>query len=75
MGQGKSADEAMTEVKMVVEGVYCAKAAEKLAEKYNVEMPIVKEVNEILFNNKSPRESLTDLMMRDRKSEIGDLWN
>ena len=45
IGQGMSMQEAMDEVKMVVEGVYSAKAAAKLAEKYGVSMPIVDEVN------------------------------
>ena len=48
MGQGMSMQEAMDEVKMVVEGVYSAKAAAKLAEKYGVSMPIVDEVNAVL---------------------------
>ena len=74
MGQGKSADEAMTEVKMVVEGVYSAKAAKALSEKYNIDMPIVNEINSILFDGKSPRASLEDLMLRERKSETADMW-
>ena len=45
IGQGKSYKEAMAEVKMVVEGVYSAKATLKLAKKYGVDMPIVEEVN------------------------------
>ncbi|MDC7295165.1 MULTISPECIES: NAD(P)H-dependent glycerol-3-phosphate dehydrogenase [unclassified Butyrivibrio] len=69
IGQGKSMQEAMDEVHMVVEGVYSAKAALKLAEKYDVEMPIVKGVNDILFNGKSPEEVLNELMMRDKKAE------
>ncbi|MCR4936544.1 MAG: NAD(P)-dependent glycerol-3-phosphate dehydrogenase [Lachnospiraceae bacterium] len=74
MGQGKSAEEAMTEVKMVVEGVYSAKAAKALSEKYNIDMPIVNEINSILFEGKSPRASLEDLMLRERKSETADMW-
>ena len=54
--------EAMDEVKMVVEGVYSAKAAARLAEKYNVSMPIVDEVNAVLFDGKSPAEAVDDLM-------------
>src|SRR5699024_9746909 len=54
IGQGMSMQEAMDEVKMVVEGVYSAKAAAKLAEKYDVSMPIVDEVNAVLFDGKSP---------------------
>ena len=60
---------AMDEVKMVVEGVYSAKAAAKLAEKYGVSMPIVDEVNAVLFDGKSPAEAVNDLMMRESRSE------
>ncbi len=69
IGQGKSMQEAMDEVKMVVEGVYSAKAALKLAEKYDVEMPIVKAVNEILFEGKAVKDGITELMIRERRNE------
>lgn len=76
IGQGHSMQEAMDEVKMVVEGVYSAKAAIALAEKYEVDMPIIREVNEVLFNGKSAREAVLGLMMRDKKSEHMALeWN
>jgi glycerol-3-phosphate dehydrogenase (NAD(P)+) len=64
--------EAMDEVKMVVEGVYSAKAAMQLARKYEVELPIIEQVNEILFNDKPAAEAVRDLMIRDKKIEIGD---
>lgn len=70
IGQGKTLKEAQDEVKMVVEGANCAKAALALSEKYNVEMPIVKEVNLILFENKSAKLACDDLMIRDAKIEI-----
>ena len=54
---------------MVVEGVYSAKAGLKLAEKYHVEMPIVKAVNEILFENKAASDAVMDLMQRMPKNE------
>ncbi len=73
IGQGKTYQEAMDEVKMVVEGVYSAKAALALADKYEVEMPIVKAVNEILFEGKSVEEGINDLMMRDKKTENNTL--
>ncbi len=73
IGQGKSMQEAMEEVKMVVEGVYSAKAARLLAEKYDVEMPIVTAVNQILFEGKAPGEALNDLMIRDKKIESSNL--
>jgi len=69
IGQGMTMKEAMTEVKMVVEGVYSAKAAMQLAKKYNIEVPIIEAVNEVLFNDKSAKEALTELMVRDPKPE------
>ena len=65
--------EAMDEVKMVVEGVYSAKAALELAKKYEVEMPIVETVNEILFEGKAPSDAINDLMLRDKKIESSTL--
>ena len=70
IGRGRTADEAMAEVKQVVEGVYSAKAAMHLSAKYGVDMPIVQEVNRVLFENKKPADALVDLMTRDRKSEV-----
>ena len=73
MGQGKSYEEAMNEVKMVVEGVYSAKAALALANRYDVEMPIVEAVNKLLFDNYTAKEALHDLLTRDRKKEVSTL--
>lgn len=69
MGQGMSMDEAMKEVAMVVEGVYSAKAAKALANKYNICMPIVDEVNAVLFENKDPKQAVDALMLRDKAVE------
>ena len=73
IGKGYTADEAMEEVQMVVEGVFSAKAALALAKKYNVAMPIVEQVNEILFNNKKASEAVRELMLRDKTIENSDL--
>ncbi|MBQ8327256.1 MAG: NAD(P)H-dependent glycerol-3-phosphate dehydrogenase [Lachnospiraceae bacterium] len=76
IGQGKTMEEAMEEVQMVVEGVYSAKAAMALAKKYNVSMPIVEQVNEVLFNGKKASDAVMDLMLRDKKIENSDtLWS
>ena len=76
IGQGKSVREAMDEVQMVVEGVYSAKAAAKLAKKYDVSMPIVEEVNKVLFEGKSPAQAVDDLMQRQFRSENRSLtWD
>ncbi len=69
MGQGLKYKEAMAQVRQVVEGVNSAKAAYELAKKYGVEMPIVTEVNRILFEDKSPRDAVMELMHRDLKEE------
>lgn len=76
IGQGMSMQAAMDEVKMVVEGVYSAKAAAKLARKYGVSMPIVDEVNAVLFGGKSPADAVDDLMQRESRRESGSLqWD
>ena len=69
IGQGRTMQEAMDEVKMVVEGVYSAKAAKQLAGQYRISMPIVEQVNQVLFEGKSPAEAVKELMLRDRKEE------
>ena len=69
MGQGRTMQQAMDEVQMVVEGVYSAKAAKALAEKYQVEMPIIEEVNKVLFADKPAADAVRDLMLRDKKVE------
>ena len=69
MGQGKTMEEAMKEVRMVVEGVYSAKAAAALADKYGVEMPITKEINKVLFEGMKASEAVENLMLRDKGIE------
>lgn len=69
IGQGKTLQEALDEVKMVVEGVYSAKAALGLAHKYHVDMPIIEKVNEVLFNQTDPRIAVSELMNREKKFE------
>mgnify|MGYP002868334439 CR=1 FL=1 len=69
IGQGKTVEEALKEVNQVVEGVYCAKAALKLARKFYVEMPIVEQVNAILFDKKPVAEAVNELFMRERRAE------
>lgn len=69
IGKGATMDEAMKEVKQVVEGVYSAKAAIGLSKKYDISMPICEQINEVLFENKSARDAVTDLFIRDKKAE------
>ena len=72
IGKGHTMEEAMKEVQMVVEGVYSARAALALATKYQVEMPIVEQVNKVLFENKNAEEAVKELMLRDKKIESDD---
>lgn len=73
MGQGMTMEEATKEVKMVVEGVYSAKAALALGKKYYVTMPIIEEVNKVLFENKSAKNAVNDLMLREKRAESNSL--
>ena len=69
IGQGMSVDEAQKTVNMVVEGVRSCKAAKELADRKGVEMPIITEAYNVLFNGKSPEEAIKALMGRDKKNE------
>lgn len=73
IGQGYTMQQAMDEVKMVVEGVYSAKAAIALGQKYKVSMPIIEQVNKVLFEDMPAKEAVTELMLRDKKVEHADL--
>lgn len=73
MGQGYTMEQAMDEVKMVVEGVYSAKAAIALGRKYQVSMPIIEEVHAVLFEGKAAKEGVMNLMLRDKRAEHTDL--
>ena len=74
IGQGKTMEEATQEVQMVVEGVYSAKAAIGLSEKYQVPMPIIEQVNQVLFFDKPVAEAVQELMLRDKKAEHEKMW-
>ena len=69
LGQGKSLEETLEEIHMVVEGVVNAKAAYELSEKYNVSMPITKQINEVLYNKKDVKQAVYDLMTRGKTKE------
>lgn len=69
IGKGDTVDEALKKVGQVVEGVNSAKAAMNLADKYNVSMPIVEEINQVLFNNKPAAQALKTLLTRMKNTE------
>lgn len=70
IGKGLSADEAVREVQMVVEGIKCLKAVYNASIKYGVDMPIIKEAYSVVFENKAPERSVEDLMGRAGRSEF-----
>jgi glycerol-3-phosphate dehydrogenase (NAD(P)+) len=70
IGQGRSSEEALREVGMVVEGYYTVVAAVELAHRQGVEMPITEAVAAVLFQGMRPAEAVSGLMLRDAKSEL-----
>lgn len=69
IGKGMDVQEAMKEVGAVVEGYYAAKAAHDLAAKAGVYMPISEEAYKVLYENKSPQDSIKYLMSRSKRPE------
>ncbi len=72
LGQGMSVDEAIREVGQVVEGLNTLPAAMQLAEKYNVEMPIVSALGSIVYDGADPKDVVSMLMGRELKSEVSE---
>lgn len=70
IGKGKTVDEAVSEVKMVVEGIDACKAFYNLKEKLNISMPITDGLYKGLFNGKTSDEVISELMNRDKKNEF-----
>ena len=69
IGKGYTIEEARNEIGMVIESIDNINVAYELAKKYNVEMPIVNTVYDILYNKLDPKEAVTRLMTREKKSE------
>ena len=69
IGQGVPPEEAIRQVGMVVEGVNAIPAAMTLAEKYGVEMPIVRAVDAVVHHGADPKDVVYGLMTRDPKTE------
>ncbi len=69
LGQGKQLEEALAERRSVAEGVHTARSAVALAERHGVELPIARQVTDILFRGKAPRQAVADLMERELKAE------
>ncbi len=69
LGKGTSLEAALGEVVMVAEGAKTARSALALAQKAKVDVPIIEEVNQVLFNGKSPKDAVKSLLSRSAKSE------
>lgn len=75
IGSGKTIEETKKEVGMTIESIDNVDAAYELAKKYNIEMPIVNMVYNILYNNVKPEEAINLLMTREKKAEYEETNN
>jgi glycerol-3-phosphate dehydrogenase (NAD(P)+) len=73
LGQGKSLEEVLEGMGMVVEGVRTTKAAQILSQKFGVEMPITNHVYKVLFEGLDPDQAVRDLMLRGKKNEMEEI--
>lgn len=69
IGRGLSLEETRKEVGMTIESIDNIEVAYELSKKYNIEMPIVETVYDVLYNNLQPKEAVLKLMTREKKSE------
>jgi len=70
LAHGKRLKEILAGMKMVAEGVGTSRSALQLSKMCNVEMPITRQMSEVLFENKDPDEAINDLMTRPLKAEM-----
>jgi len=73
IGEGMELDETLREIGMVVEGITTTKVAYELSQQYNVEMPITREIYEVLYNGNSAKDAVANLMTRTRTHEIEEV--
>lgn len=74
IGQGKTAEQAMTEVGATVEGYYATEAGYQLAKQQGVSMPIVEAMYGVLYGGRPARDGIRDLLARPRKGEHEEVW-
>lgn len=74
IGEGKSMEEACNEVGQVVEGVKTVKSAYKLAKLKNIEMPITNALYKVLYEGYDPNKAVYELMTRENKDEIEQIF-
>ncbi|MGL4796581.1 MAG: NAD(P)H-dependent glycerol-3-phosphate dehydrogenase, partial [Paraclostridium sp.] len=73
IGEGKSLEETLKEVKMVVEGITATEVAYNVAKELNVEMPITNAIYSVLYKHANPNEVVTELMMRNKTHEVEEV--
>lgn len=73
IGKGKTIDQAIEEIGMVVEGIKTTKSVYKLAQKYNIDLPITKEIHKVVYENLDVKKSVPNLMERDKKHEMENI--
>ena len=69
LGQGETLDQILGSMSAVAEGVRTTRSVQQLAGKFNIDMPITREVFEVLFENKNPEAATNSLMCRPPKVE------
>ncbi len=73
IGKGRNLQEILNNMEQIAEGVWTTKSVMAISEKFHVEMPITREIYNVLFTNKSPLEAVGNLMLRTPKSEMEEL--
>ena len=73
LGQGKSPAQALAEMTMVTEGYKTVPSAFGLAQRFQLDCPLIQEIYQVLYKDKNPRASLRDLMERQTPSEWRDV--
>jgi glycerol-3-phosphate dehydrogenase (NAD(P)+) len=69
LGKGRKLKEVLDEMVMVAEGVATARSVRDLEKKYDIDLPIMTEVHQVLFEDKDPQRATIDLMTRHAKGE------
>ncbi|GAE91354.1 glycerol-3-phosphate dehydrogenase [Gracilibacillus boraciitolerans JCM 21714] len=73
LGQGQAIDDVLDQMGMIVEGISTTEAVNQMAQTYNVSMPITAGIYDVIFQRKTPKEVVDDLMTRNRTNEIDDI--
>lgn len=69
LGKGEKLPDILASMKMVAEGVYTTRSVHEQATKLGIDMPITAEIYRVLYEGKSPKAAVSDLMLREPKGE------